>query len=221
MLGKNARIEEIKPLKNMDFMSSPRGISPLSSAPAAFDSDDDSRLMQLVGAGDRAAFGTLMQRHLSRTVRLAARMLGGGEAQAEDVAQEAFVRVWRHAANWQDSATHGARFTTWLYRIVLNIVIDEKRKRVNVGIYEVAEPVDASLNAEGLMAQREASKRVRDAMGQLPDRQRAALVLCFFEGFSNREAADQLGVGVKALESLLVRARKSLRDMLKNEEMPS
>lgn len=186
-----------------------------ASGPAGVIEDDDSALMLRVGTGDQKAFAALMDRHLVRTVRLAARLLGS-EAQADDVAQEAFVRVWRHAPTWQDSAERGARFTTWLYKIVSNLVIDEKRKRVNVAIDDIAEPLDDSApNGEKVLIDSQRAVEVRNALGQLPDRQREAFVLCFYEEYSNRDAAQALDVSVKALESLLVRARRSLRDLLR------
>ena len=178
---------------------------------------DDAALMHSIAAGDQRAFQKLMHRHLARTVRLATRVLGSTGA-AEDVAQEAFIRVWKHAGDWQDPAHAGAKFTTWLYRIVLNLCIDEKRKRRFSNIDDVAEPVDDSVNAEGDMQRQEQSRRVKDALGELPERQRAAFVLCFYEDYSNKEAADMPGISVKAIESLLVRSRRTLRDKLEGEK---
>lgn len=192
-------------------------MSAVATGGAGVIEDDDSALMLRVGTGDQKAFAALMDRHLTRTVRLAARLLGS-EAQADDVAQEAFVRVWRHAPTWQDSAARGARFTTWLYKIVSNLVIDEKRKRVNVNIDDIAEPTDDSApNGERVLIDRQRVVEVRKALSQLPDRQRDAFVLCFYEEYSNRDAAAALDVSVKALESLLVRARRSLRDLLRSD----
>ncbi|MDY0008744.1 MAG: RNA polymerase sigma factor [Bdellovibrionales bacterium] len=177
---------------------------------------DDAQLMSRIATGDQRALQSLMQRHLGRTVRLATRVLGSTAA-AEDVAQEAFIRVWKHAAQWEDPEEAGAKFSTWLYRIVLNLCIDEKRKRTFGNIDDVPEQADSTPDAEGRMAQQEQSARVHAALATLPERQRTAFVLCFYEDFSNREAADMLGVSVKALESLLVRARKMLRDILQGE----
>ena len=189
----------------------------VAAAGAVHNDDDDNALMLRVGQGDQRAFAQLMDRHLLRTVRLAARLLGS-DAQADDVAQEAFVRVWRHAPTWQDSAARGARFTTWLYKIVSNLVIDEKRKRVNVAIDDIAEPVDDSApNGERVLIDRQRTQAVRAALGQLPERQRDAFMLCFYEEYSNRDAAQTLNVSVKALESLLVRARRTLRELLSRE----
>ena len=195
-------------MKSETITLAPHGVSESAG-------DEDSALMLRVGTGDQRAFAMLMDRHLVRTVRLAARLLGS-DAQADDVAQEAFVRVWRHAPTWQDSAARGARFTTWLYKIVSNLVIDEKRKRVNVAIDDIAEPVDVTApNGERVLIDTQRAQEVKAALAQLPDRQRDAFMLCFYEDYSNRDAADALDVSVKALESLLVRARRSLRDLLR------
>ena len=189
---------------------------PLNITQTMDEARDDAQLMSRIATGDQRALQSLMQRHLGRTVRLATRVLGSTAA-AEDVAQEAFIRVWKHAAQWEDPEEAGAKFSTWLYRIVLNLCIDEKRKRTFGNIDDVPEQADGTPDAEGRMAQQEQSARVQAALATLPERQRAAFVLCFYEDFSNREAADMLGVSVKALESLLVRARKMLRDILQGE----
>lgn len=189
---------------------------PLNITPTGDEAREDAQLMARIANGDQRALHALMQRHLGRTVRMATRVLGSTGA-AEDVAQEAFIRVWKHAAQWQDPDEAGAKFSTWLYRIVLNLCIDEKRKKTFGNIDDVPEQADATPNAERQMQRQEQSQRVRAALATLPERQRAAFVLCFYEDFSNREAADMLGISVKALESLLVRARKTLRDLLQGE----
>lgn len=177
--------------------------------------DDDAALMGRIAGGDQAAMRDLMQRHLARTVRMAQRVLGGTAA-AEDVAQEAFVRVWKNAGNWKNPGEAGAKFSTWLYRIVLNLCIDEKRKTKTTGS-EVPDIADARANAEEGLQRREQAQRIKAALDTLPERQRAAFVLCFYEEYSNKDAANLLGVSVKALESLLVRSRRALREELKNE----
>jgi RNA polymerase sigma-70 factor (ECF subfamily) len=177
---------------------------------------DDSVLMRRIAEGDQRAFEKLMRRHLARTARLAQRILGASQA-AEDVAQEAFIRVWKHAGDWEEG---GAKFTTWLYRIVVNLCIDEKRKKTFTSIEAVAEPLDSADNAEQTLQRAEKAVEVRKALSELPERQRAAFVLCFYEEYSNKDAADILGVSVKALESLLVRSRRTLRESLKEEKKP-
>lgn len=179
----------------------------------AADTDEDAQLMRAVATGDQRAFQALVHRHLAATVRLATRVLGSDSA-ADDVAQEAFLRVWRHAARFEDPSARGARFTTWLYRIVVNLCIDEKRKRTFGTIDDIPEPVDTGGTPEDALHRDEDRARVRGALDQLPARQKTAFVLCFYEEHSNKEAADIMGIGVKAVESLLVRARKGLRDIL-------
>lgn len=178
---------------------------------------DDAELMRQISGGDQRAFQKLMRRHLARCVRLASRIMGGTLA-AEDVAQEAFIRVWKHANDWQDPEKSGAKFTTWLYRIVLNLCIDEKRKNRFTNIEDQPEPMDETISAEQGMQQQEQSKRVKAALAALPERQRAAFILCFYEDYSNKEAADMLGISVGAVESLLVRSRRTLRDQLQEEK---
>jgi RNA polymerase sigma-70 factor (ECF subfamily) len=178
---------------------------------------DDAELMRQVAAGDQRALRKLMAVHLARTVRMATRVLGSTAA-AEDVAQEAFIRVWKHAGDFEAPDKAGAKFTTWLYRIVLNLCIDEKRKKIFSGLDDMPEQPDGARNVEERMQQQEQSRRVKQALSELPERQRAAFVLCFYEEYSNKEAADMLGISVKAIESLLVRSRKSLREKLQTEK---
>lgn len=186
-------------------------------APVEAGGDDDATLMQRIACGDNRAFERLVQRHLPRSVRMATRITGSA-TEAEDAVQEAFIRVWKHAAEWETPEAAGAQFSTWLYRIVLNLCIDFKRKRTFAPIEEASEPDDGRDNAETNLQRHELSEKVRAAINKLPDRQRAAFVLCFYEECSNKEAAAILGVGVKALESLLVRARKALHDKLLPEK---
>ncbi len=179
--------------------------------------EDDSLLMQKSAAGDTRAFARLVARHLAATVRMASRILGN-TAEAEDVAQEAFLRVWKHAPAWETPERAGAQFTTWLYRIVLNLCIDHKRRQGFTPLEDLPEPADARDNAETALLRRQQSQRVRQAVDALPERQREAFVLCFYEERSNKDAADILCVSVKALESLLVRARRNLHAALETEK---
>jgi len=178
--------------------------------------ESDSALMQKVAAGDHAAFALLVGRHLPRAVRLATRVTGSA-AEAEDAAQEAFIRVWKHAPSWESPDTAGAQFSTWLYRIVLNLCIDQKRKRSFAPLEEAATLDDGQDDAETRLQKRQMAQNVRAAVNSLPARQRAAFSLCFYEERSNKEAASILGISVKALESLLVRARKGLQSKLRPE----
>jgi RNA polymerase sigma-70 factor (ECF subfamily) len=174
----------------------------------------DEMLMAAVATADQLAFSRLVERHLARTVGLATRLMGS-RADGEEIAQEAFARVWSHAARWRPLGGGGnARFTTWLYRIVVNLAIDRKRRPVHAAMDDVDEPVDEADDGFVLIHRRQVSDAVTTAMMQLPERQRVALALCFFEGMSNIEAGVIMSLSVGAVESLLVRARRSLRQGL-------
>jgi RNA polymerase sigma-70 factor (ECF subfamily) len=175
----------------------------------------DDELMRRAGNGDRLAFADLVRRHLPRVGAIAGRMLASA-AEAEEVGQEAFLRCWQKAPGWAPSGGGGqtALFTTWLHRIVVNLCIDRRRRVAPVPLDEVPEQADDAPHALDRLATAETVRRVRAAIGDLPDRQRAALVLCYYEGMSNAEAAAVLEMSVGAVESLLVRARRTLRKTL-------
>ncbi len=196
-------------------------LAPATSAPATStvsrpavpddEGSSDEALMAAIATGDRAAFGELVKRHLSRAIGVASRMLGS-RVDGEEIAQEAFVRVWSYAPRWRPVDNgRGAPFRTWLYRIVLNLVIDRKRQRTLVPIDDSWDPIDESDDGFAQLYSRQISETVAAAVGRLPERQRAVLMLCFFEGRSNIEAGKMLSLTVSAVESLLVRARRSLR----------
>ena len=174
----------------------------------------DEALMAAIATGDQIAFARLVERHLARTVGLATRLMGS-RADGEEIAQEAFARVWSHAARWRPLGGGGnARFTTWLYRIVMNLAIDRKRRPTHAAMDDVDEPVDEADDGFVQIHRRQVSDAVAEAMMRLPERQRVALALCFFEGMSNIEAGKIMSLSVGAVESLLVRARRSLRQGL-------
>jgi RNA polymerase sigma-70 factor, ECF subfamily len=175
----------------------------------------DDELMRAAGAGDRAAFGRIVARHLSRMTAIAFRITGS-RGDAEEIVQEAFLRAWLKSPTWLDRAQRagGAAFTTWLGRVVVNLCLDRKRRAAPLPIEAAADVADPSPDAFTATAGAEIAARVAAAVGTLPERQRAAIVLCHYEGVSNIEAAEMLDVSVGALESLLVRARKTLRAAL-------
>ncbi len=172
--------------------------------------DPDGELVARIADGDAAAARLLVQRHLPRVISLARRMLGNA-ADADDVAQEVFLRVWKSAAKWQPGA---AKFETWIYRVAMNQCYDRLRRKRGLALDDVADPVDARpLPGDGLEA-RETANAVEAELARLPERQRAAIVLCHYEGMTNIAAAESLGVSVDALESLLARGRRTLREKL-------
>jgi RNA polymerase sigma-70 factor, ECF subfamily len=176
-------------------------------------SDDD--LMRLAGSGDRPAFSRLVARHLRRATGVAGR-ISGNRADAEEIVQEAFLRAWQKAPDWKAQADRpeGAAFSTWFYRVLVNLCIDRKRKPRTDPIEAASEVADESKDGFDVTHSAEVGKRVAAAVETLPDRQRAALVLCHYEGVTNIDAARILDISVGALESLLVRARRTLRDAL-------
>lgn len=174
-------------------------------------SDDD--LMRLAGSGDHTAFASLVERHMRRAGALAARVVGN-KAEAEDIVQEAFLRVWLKAAEWQPEAEGGARFSTWFYRVLMNLCIDRTRRVTPAPLEAAGEIADAKPDGFDNVAAGETQRRVAAAVADLPNRQRAALTLCHYEGMSNIEAAAILDLSVGAVESLLVRARRNLRESL-------
>lgn len=191
-----------------------KGVEPRRASNDMQDQCDED-LLALVGAGDRQAYRILVERHGRRVLAMARRMTGN-LAEAEDVAQDAFLRVWQRAADWRD---RGAKFTTWLYRVVMNLCLDRRRRAPMAPLEVAGDPADERPSAEASLAARQRERAVADALAMLPDRQRAALVLSYYEGLSNAAAAVVLTISVTALESLLVRARRSLRAELESRGM--
>ena len=162
--------------------------------------------MRRVAERDAEALAVVAERYTPMLYGLAWRMLGD-TAEAEDVVQETVTRVWTHAASWTPV---GGGLGGWLRRVATNLCLDRKRKRAFVADEPVPERADDGPAADALIDEERRRVAVKSAMLALPNRQRAAIVLTYYEGLSNAEAASTLGVGVKALESLLVRARQGL-----------
>jgi RNA polymerase sigma-70 factor (ECF subfamily) len=172
--------------------------------------DDDAQLLRAVADGDRAAFNRLSQRHLDRAFGVALRMTGN-RADAEDVVQEVFLRLWQRPEAWRPGQ---AQFSTWLYRVVVNRCLDLKRRPKGTALDAIEEPQDPKPDAESALLDAARDKALKAAMARLPERQRAALTLTYTAGLKNAEAASALEISVKALEALLVRAKRELRDAL-------
>lgn len=172
-------------------------------------SDDD--LLTAIAGGDRPALENLMHRHLPAVLALAKRMTGNAD-EAEDVAQETFLRVWRTAHRWRPDGT--ARFSTWIYRVVVNLCLDRRSKAVSVPLDEAPEAADPAPGGLENVASREGAAVVAAALADLPPRQRAALCLYYFSNLTAPEAAQVMELSAAALESLLVRGRRALRRSL-------
>ncbi|RJF79255.1 RNA polymerase sigma factor [Azospirillum cavernae] len=179
--------------------------------------DSDDALMARVAGGDADAFDRLAARHMRRAVALAQR-LTGNPSDADDIAQEAFLRVWRHAARWDGAR---AAFGTWLYRIIVNLAIDRGRRPGWSPLDDAEAIPDGAPDALDRIAERQTAAQVNRALDALPDRQRAAVVLFHQDGLSQRQAADVLGLGESAFASLLARARAALKTALSAGREPS
>jgi RNA polymerase sigma-70 factor (ECF subfamily) len=178
--------------------------------------DPDEALLARVASGEPAAVRALVARKLPRLLSLAQRMLGES-AEAEDVAQETFVKAWKQAGAWRPG---GARFDTWLHRVALNLCYDRLRRRREVTMEAPPERPDEGPAPDRGLEAADTARRVAAAMAALPDRQREAVTLCHYQDLSNIEAAELMGVSVEALESLLARGRRTLRAALSDMVEP-
>ncbi|MEJ6394351.1 RNA polymerase sigma factor [Gymnodinialimonas sp. 2305UL16-5] len=175
----------------------------------------DGTLMVLFANGDPDAARVLTDRLLPRAYRHAARVLGNA-AEAEDVAQEALLRLWRAARTWQ--ADGAAKPSTWLHKVVANLAIDRLRRSgrsVELGEDDFADP---SPGAEARLQEAGRRDALDAALASLPERQRQAVILRHIEGLSNPEIAEILDVGVEAVESLTARGKRALKAALAGQK---
>lgn len=171
---------------------------------------EDAALMRRIAAGDKAAAQVLMDRSLPRMLAIANRMLAD-PFEAEDVTQDAFIRAWNAASRWKPGQ---ARLESWMCRIATNLCLDRLRKKREAAMEEPPEMRDGAVAADDGMVAADARKGVLAALVELPPRQRAALELCHFQDMGNIEAAAALDISVEALESLLARGRRKLKEIL-------
>lgn len=172
--------------------------------------DTDEALVKRTAKGDGEAFRQLMSRHMQRSLRLAMRMTWNA-SDAEEVVQDAFMRLWTKADTWQPGR---GKFTTWFFRILVNLCLDRQRRPSALPLDAAGDPPDPRPGAVARIYESEVGDQVTRAIGELPERQRDALVLCYYEELSNLEAAEALQISVSALEALLVRARRALKGKL-------
>lgn len=172
--------------------------------------DPDGELVARIANGDRTAARAIMARHLPKILNLGRRMLGDA-TEAEDVAQDVFVRVWTHAPRWRPGQ---AKFETWLHRVAINLCYDRLRRRPTSALDVAVEVVDGAPSPAAKLFETQLARAVNEALQKLPERQREAVVLCHYQGLSNIEAAAVMGVSVEAMESLLSRGRRTLKKIL-------
>ena len=185
---------------------------PLSMEYKVSPSKTDQELMELVQNRSEDAFEELVQRHFDRVYRFIFRMSGSAD-DAEDITQETFFRVWNRGSSWKPNRV---QFTTWLHQIARNLYIDSTRKRQpvlknldeEVSIVSSEDPVTDALNDSD-------AGYLREAIQNLPERQRTALLLCQIQGWTVAEAAEVLDITVYAVDALLGRAKRHLRQILK------
>ena len=183
----------------------------------AFDAGDDTSdeaLMVLYANGDRHAALALTQRVTPRVLAYASRLLSGDRAEAEDVAQETMLRLWRVAPEWRQGET---KVTTWAYRVATNLCIDRQRARGRkrqMALDDAPEVADGAPGAEGHLQDADRLAALEAALAELPDRQRQAVVLRHLEGMTNPEIAAIMEIGVEAVESLTARGKRALSAIL-------
>ena len=184
--------------------------------PSPESEESDAQLMRLVSAGDTQAFRRLVERHQSLVIGTVARMIGASDA--EDVAQQVFLNVWKSAPRWRPEA----KFTTWLLTITKRLVFNESRRRVRTRLVPqspeeedaFSQHPDTSPGPDSRMLSKELNQAVEQAMLALPEKERLAVVLRRQEGMAYEEIAEVLGVSLPAVKSLLFRARNTLKEKL-------
>ncbi len=183
----------------------------------AMSDESDEALLMRYAAGDQAAAQALTLRLTPRVYAHACRMLGI-PAEAEDVTQEALMRLWRIAPDWRWGE---ALVTTWLYRVVANLCTDRLRRARGVALDAIPEPEDTQASAAEQLQQQSRVEALQGALNRLPDRQRQAVILRHIEGLSNPQIAEIMDIGVEAVESLTARGKRALSADLagKREEL--
>jgi RNA polymerase sigma-70 factor (ECF subfamily) len=190
-------------------------LTSLYTAHNTWAAQEDSQLMMAVAKGDKDAFTEIVTRHLAPLIHFALRYVGR-RPDAEDVAQEAFIRLWNNAPNWEEK---GFSLRSWIYRVTYNLCIDELRKRKPVSPVDDDASLTAGEQPDENLYRNQQQQKVAAALKELPERQRTALVLCVYQGLSNLDAAAVMDISVDALESLLSRARRALRNTMTETQL--
>ena len=176
------------------------------------DGPSDHDLMAQAALGDERAFRILVARHTRSALSIARRILHN-DARAEEIVQDAMLRVWINAPRWRPEAA----FRTWLYRVVVNLCLNARRRPTDLPLVQAGDPADPAPDAGAVLEARERDRKLSAAIDDLSARQRAAIVLTYQEGLGNAEAAAVLDISVSGLEALLVRAKRTLRAAFDND----
>ncbi len=172
----------------------------------------DAELLSRIQEGSHLAFAALVRRHSGQFYRLAYRFTRQ-QTEAEDIVQDAFIKLWAHPGLWRPGAN--VKFTTWFYRIIVNRCLDSAKKKKPIALPDEMQIADARPSQEQEAIFSETQRKLEKEIAALPARQRTALNLCFHEELSNQEAADIMGVKLKALQSLLMRAKTTLKETMR------
>jgi RNA polymerase sigma-70 factor (ECF subfamily) len=173
--------------------------------------DPDNDLLPGLMAGQEKALSDLMDRHLKTVTAIGFYMLGDA-ALAEDVAQSTFLKLWQKAPTWE---TGNASVLTWMRRVATNDCLDRLRKKKPIYSDNLPEQVDQTADGLAALEQAETARTVQNALNQLPEMQKAAMTLSYYQGLSQKDGAAILGYNEKAYESLLSRGRKNLKAALR------
>jgi RNA polymerase sigma-70 factor (ECF subfamily) len=173
---------------------------------------DDEFLIKLIQEGRHDAFAEIVNRHSKRFYNIAYRFIFNKD-DAEDIVQEALIKLWEKRLSWNPNKE--AKFTTWFYKVLLNLCIDHNKKKKPVPLSEEMPLIDKQQGHESVMQEKQKQVMLERFIQELPERQQLALNLCFYEGISNQEAAEIIGVNLKALQSLIMRAKMTLKEKVK------
>jgi len=171
---------------------------------------DESDLVKKSVEGDQLAYQQLLDQHLPPVSSFVMRMMANS-AEADDIIQETFIRLWTHGGKFDPGK---AKLTTWLHNIAHNLCIDHFRKFNRLVDGFTTEEASNQPGPEEKYIQQDLNTSVQEAMMSLPERQRSAIIMCHYQGLSNKDAATILDVSVDALESLMARGRRKLKQLL-------
>lgn len=175
----------------------------------AMQTTSDADLLAASARRDSSAFAELVARHYKPVYRMVWRMMNGN-AETEDVAQEVFVKLWQNPAQVREAKA----LKGWLMRVASNLAIDRLRRKPHTDLDAIGEVVDPGQRTGAELDERAATRRVDQAIAQLPERQKLAVTLVYFEGMSNISAASVMEISIDAIESLLSRGRRALKESL-------